>query len=893
MSAVIADLEKCGGSTSLAPHPVVSADLGLADFLNSVSEAAPTVAHKSTLLRPSRRRRSPLQNKKAALIGGGLLAALIVLAGLVVSLRTKDGTLIVRVTEPDADVQVLNEEGKVEITRKGDTQPISISVDPGKHRLKVEKAGFKFFTQDFSMESGGEHSITATLMPMEEKPKVAEKRRDSPPDSKPLSPPQSEHLKSPPIDALQGSRVSVGVDGVNGKPQQGDGESQNLADSPTRLDYEQYALTHAGDASRGRQLFQDEKLTKCALCHRVQGKGGEAAPDLSQIGGKFDRAHLIESLLEPSRQIVEGFRTSIVVTTDGRTLTGIVREQSPERIVLFDATGARHAVATSEIAQRETSPVSLMPQRLETLLSREQFTDLIAYLETLGANANSPFGGAISGPIKLPDGFQVQTICTGLTGCTALETTADGRIFVCEQTGALRVVKGGKLLKEPFVTLPVDSSFERGLIGVTVDPDFPRAPFIYVCYVAKDPYPHHRVSRFTAKGDVAAPDSEQLLLEGDDQRNLGGNVPAGHQGGALHFGVDGKLYVSLGEQTAETPAQQLTTLQGKILRINRDGTIPGDNPFLGETSGKYRAIWCRGLRNPFTFAVRPSTGELFINDVGGKFEEINLGLRGANYGWPVADHGPTSDARFRGPIHVYPQASIAGGAFVPADGTWPAEYRGRYFFADFVHGWIHSLDPDHPEDVQTFASGLRRPVDLRFTADGRLVIVLRNAWVIDDKFQPGTSTVAVVSRAATGKAVTSGKMPPRDATEFQGHSYKFFPEVLTWHQAKVRCEELGGHLPIVTSTAEQTFIADLAKKGVSQVANEGLWLGATDEQKEGDWRWIDGTVMDFNVWGPGQPNNKENAEHYVLLWLPTSEWSDQPDKSQQHTAYFVCEWDQP
>jgi putative heme-binding domain-containing protein len=514
-----------------------------------------------------------------------------------------------------------------------------------------------------------------------------------------------------------------------------------VIESAKRRDYEKHALTHAGDAARGRALFDDEKLTRCAVCHKLQSKGGEVGPDLSHIGGKFDRPHLIESLLEPSRQIVEGFRTSVVVTVDGRTLTGIVREQSPESIVLFDASGVKHVIARNDIDEQQYSSISIMPQGLETLLTTDQFTDLIAYLDTLRADGNAPFGAAISGPIKLPDGFEVTTIATGLTGCTAMETTGDGRVFVCEQTGTLRVVKNGELLPEPFVALLVDSTWERGLIGVTVEPGFPQVPFVYVCYVAKEPYPHHRVSRFTAEGDIAAPNSEQVLLAGDDQRKLGGKVPAGHQGGALHFGVDGKLYIAIGEQTAETPAQDLTTFQGKILRINRDGTIPGDNPFLTETKGKYAAIWVRGLRNPFTFAVHPSSGELFINDVGGKFEEINVGVPGGNYGWPAVEHGPISDTRYRGPIHWYPQASIAGAAFSPADFAWSADYRGRYVFADFVHGWIKTLDPDHPKNVTTFATGLRRPVDLRFNADGTLLVLLRNAWVIDDKFQPGTGTL--------------------------------------------------------------------------------------------------------------------------------------------------------
>jgi glucose/arabinose dehydrogenase len=207
---------------------------------------------------------------------------------------------------------------------------------------------------------------------------------------------------------------------------------------------------------------------------------------------------------------------------------------------------------------------------------------------------------------------------------------------------------------------------------------------------------------------------------------------------------DGRLYIGIGEQTAELPAQRIDTFQGKILRINPDGTIPDDNPFVDEAAGKYRAIWALGLRNPFTFAVRPGTGELFINDVGGKFEEINRGLAGANYGWPTVEHGPTTDSQFQGPEYYYPQASIAGGDFCRADSRWPAAWRGRYFFADFVHGWIKTLNPEQPREATGFASGLSRPVDLRFAPDGTLYVLLRNAWVIDDKFQPGTSALVQI-----------------------------------------------------------------------------------------------------------------------------------------------------
>jgi glucose/arabinose dehydrogenase len=185
----------------------------------------------------------------------------------------------------------------------------------------------------------------------------------------------------------------------------------------------------------------------------------------------------------------------------------------------------------------------------------------------------------------------------------------------------------------------------------------------------------------------------------------------------------------------------LHSLLGKLLRINPDGSIPQDNPFVSRTTGKYRAIWALGLRNPFTFAVQPETGRLYINDVGGIAEEINEGSAGANYGWPTIEHGPTTDPRFRGPVHHYPTACIAGGAFAPAELRWPGDYRGRYFFGDFNHGWIKYLDPLNPALARPFATGLHRPVDLRFAPDGSLHVLLRDAWVIDSLFKPGSGTV--------------------------------------------------------------------------------------------------------------------------------------------------------
>ena len=254
---------------------------------------------------------------------------------------------------------------------------------------------------------------------------------------------------------------------------------------------------------------------------------------------------------------------------------------------------------------------------------------------------------------------------------------------------------------------------------------------------------HHVVSRLTADGDLAVPGSEVVLFEGDDQAKLGGGIPDGHQGGAVHFGRDGKLYAAIGDQTAGQPAQSLDSFLGKILRINPDGSIPADNPFYNQTQGKYRAIWALGLRNPYTFAVQARTGRMFINDVGGNAEEINEGVVGANYGWPTVEHGPTTDAQFRGPIHHYPQACISGGLFAPDDLNWPPQYLGRYFFADFKHGACGLSTPiiRKRRNISRAACGDR---SICFWPRRNTLVLLRNAWVIDNAFQSDTGALIAI-----------------------------------------------------------------------------------------------------------------------------------------------------
>src|SRR5262249_52730106 len=155
------------------------------------------------------------------------------------------------------------------------------------------------------------------------------------------------------------------------------------------------------------------------------------------------------------------------------------------------------------------------------------------------------------------------------------------------------------------------SNGERGLLGITLDPDFDNNHYVYVYYSASSPTGHNRVSRLTADGDKMLPGSEHVLL---DLPSIGTAI--WHMGGAIHFGTDGKLYVSAGDQQNTANPQSLDNPFGKILRINADGSIPTDNPFYNSTTGVNRAIWAYGLRNPYTTAFQPGTGRFFIDDVG-------------------------------------------------------------------------------------------------------------------------------------------------------------------------------------------------------------------------------------------------------------------------------------
>lgn len=350
------------------------------------------------------------------------------------------------------------------------------------------------------------------------------------------------------------------------------------------------------------------------------------------------------------------------------------------------------------------------------------------------------FGGSRAQPA----GFTRSNLITGLNAATAFAQAPDGRIFVAQQGGQLRIVQNGALVSTFITLLDVDAQGERGLIGVALHPEFAtnvNKRWVYLYYTTDVAPVRNRILRVTqspADPNTFSVGSELPIAE----------LPAlsgatNHNGGAMHFGNDGKLYVAVGDNAVGDNAPLLTTRLGKMLRLNEDGTIPSDNPFFPTASGDNRSIWARGLRNPFTFAVRASDGRIHINDVGqGTWEEINVGAPGADYGWPNTE-GPTNATGITAPLFAYDHdagsasgpggffsgCAITGGTFYGASGTFPAPYRNSYYFGDFCTLFVGRLDLANDNAAYQFGRLQDAPVDMLVGVDGALYVLTRSSIV--------------------------------------------------------------------------------------------------------------------------------------------------------------------
>ncbi|KKM02657.1 hypothetical protein LCGC14_1782250 [marine sediment metagenome] len=215
--------------------------------------------------------------------------------------------------------------------------------------------------------------------------------------------------------------------------------------------------------------------------------------------------------------------------------------------------------------------------------------------------------------------YQVETVAEGLEVPWAIAFAPDGRIFVTERIGQLRVIENGNLNPEPIKILDV-GGIEGGLLGIALDPNFEENHYIYLYFTYNDFFStFNKLSRFTESDNKLS--DEKVLLD---------KIPGGpfHDGGRIKFGPDGTLYITTGEAGNSGLAQDLDSLGGKILRINSDGTIPDDNPFDSP-------VYSFGHRNPQGLDWDPETGKLVISEHGWKaHDEVNVIEAGKNYGWP-------------------------------------------------------------------------------------------------------------------------------------------------------------------------------------------------------------------------------------------------------------------
>jgi glucose/arabinose dehydrogenase len=281
--------------------------------------------------------------------------------------------------------------------------------------------------------------------------------------------------------------------------------------------------------------------------------------------------------------------------------------------------------------------------------------------------------------------FRVETVVGGLQVPWSIVFTPDGRMLIDERPGRVRVFENGRLRPEPLATIPdVEPTGESGLMGLTLHPRFAENHLLYLAYAYRSNGEQRvRVVRYRETG--AALTDRKLIIE---------DIPAAqfHAGTRLRFGPDGKLYVTTGDATTREIAQQLDSLGGKILRLNDDGTVPPDNPFVGRKDARPE-IWTYGHRNPQGIDWQPGTNTMFETEHGpsgfdgpGGGDEVNIIEKGKNYGWPVIHHRATHEGMESPLLEYTPACAPASGTFYR--GSAFPQFKGNFFFGCLAGGRI-------------------------------------------------------------------------------------------------------------------------------------------------------------------------------------------------------------
>lgn len=479
-------------------------------------------------------------------------------------------------------------------------------------------------------------------------------------------------------------------------------------------DYRKHAMSRDGNPVAGEKLFSAKK-TQCTLCHTTDGSGRMAGPDLAAAGDKFSREDLIRSILEPSANIMTGYSLSVITTKDNQILSGTLKHSSREKLVIAGPGDIRHRLAKSDIKDLSTSPVSMMPSNLYATLSKDEFSNLIAYLEKLkdqSLTERTTQGTPakiekLAKPIQLLPFFG-QSLGLQKPVWFGEHPSIDNLFVVMEKSRArisiLERDDDGRELHSTFLEIPeeVYVTNDEGLLGLAFHPNFSENRRYYFMHEIKDGPRRgmmigERIANENLRKDSGKPTRQVLEFEVATQF---------HHGGGLEFGPDGFLYIGVGDGgPQEDPhghAQDLSDYSGKLLRIDVDDQkggksygIPRDNPFINhENHEVLPEIFAYGLRQPWRFSFDPANGELWVGDVGqNRFEEIAIVRAGENHGWNVYEGFELFSTRYRKEKNEYTPpvvsfrrkhgVSITGGYVIRTETEKPSSFDGVYICADY------------------------------------------------------------------------------------------------------------------------------------------------------------------------------------------------------------------
>ena len=322
-----------------------------------------------------------------------------------------------------------------------------------------------------------------------------------------------------------------------------------------------------------------------------------------------------------------------------------------------------------------------------------------------------PLPAPVSNLSNLTNSSGVEIIAEGLQAPRSIDISKDGRIFVSEKRGSIRVVDNGTLLTEPVGDIKAENIGDAGLLGLTLHPNFTQNHLFYVYYTYSNSTGLFNKVLMLTESNNRIIDSKTILdgIPGDEYRD----------GGRIKFGPDGKLYVSTGDASIPELSQDLDSLAGKILRTNEDGTIPQDNPFSNSP------VYAYGFRNVQGLAWAPNSGALYSSDQGGTGnDEINLISPGKNYGWPHEEcNSSDDDNRYTPPVLCFnPSLEPSGIAFAFSN---KLGYQNHLIVATLKGSHLRDIDFDSGSQ-NTILVGYGRIIDLVESEDGSIFVLTSN-----------------------------------------------------------------------------------------------------------------------------------------------------------------------